>query len=154
MILNQTLPQGKTFFALVGLSAGYALHATRFLLACLLQGRRLSCAEAAGTVRTAPCHRGTLTRFLRRLPAVLRDDWLEAVFGSLLRAEPPKGTWLLILDQTYCGHNSTTPRAWTTATLPRHAASARPRTKKTRKTNATSGKSSRRATATASCSGW
>lgn len=106
MILNQTLPQGKTFFSLVGLSAGYALHATRFLLACLLNGPRLSCAEAAGTVRTAPCHRSTLTRFLRHLPAVLRDDWLEAVFGSLLTAEPPKGTWLLILDQTYCGHNA------------------------------------------------
>lgn len=106
MILNQTLPQGKTFFSRVGLSAGYVLHATRFLLACLLGGPRLSCAEAAGTVRTAPCHRGTLTRFLRRLPAVLRDDWLEAVFGNLLHAEPRKGTWLLILDQTYCGHNS------------------------------------------------
>jgi hypothetical protein len=106
MILNQTLPKGKTFFALVGLSAIYTLHATRFLLACLLNGPRLSCAEAAGTVRTAPCHRGTLTRFLRRLPRVLRDDWLEAAFGNLLRAEPPKGTWLLILDQTYCGHNA------------------------------------------------
>ena len=54
MILNQTLPQGKTFFSLVGLPARYALHATRFLLACLLGGARLSCAEAAGTVRTAP----------------------------------------------------------------------------------------------------
>jgi hypothetical protein len=138
MILNQTLPQGKPFFSLVGLSASYALHATRFLLACLLGGARLSCAEAAGTVRTAPCHRGTLTRFLRRLPAVLRDDWLEAVFGSLLSGEPPQGTWLLILDQTYCGHNSarldnsysTSPRGKRERKDPKHKKDKRNKRKK------------------------
>jgi len=106
MILGPTLPHGKTFFALVGLSAGCALHATRFVLACLLGGPRLSCAAVADGVRAAPCHRGNVLRFLRRLPTVLRDDWLEAVFGNLLAQEPPRGTWLLILDQTYCGHNS------------------------------------------------
>src|SRR5262249_25549797 len=106
MILGQSLPHGKTFFALLRLPADYVLHTTRLLLACLLAGPRLSCACAAGTVRTAPCHRGTLTRFLRRLPALLRDDWLEAVFGNWLAEQPCQGTWLLILDQTYCGHNS------------------------------------------------
>src|SRR5262249_18020688 len=34
------------------------------------------------------------------------DDWLEAVFGNWLAEQPCQGTWLLILDQTYCGHNS------------------------------------------------
>ena len=106
MILGHSLPHGKTFFALVGLPARYVLHVSRFLLACLLAGPRLSCAQAAGTVRTAPCHRGNVLRFLRRLPAVLRDDWLEALFGNLLSQTPRRGTWLLILDQTYCGHNS------------------------------------------------
>ena len=52
MILNQTLPQGKPFFSLVGLSAGYALHATRFLLACLLQGR--ACPAPRRRARFAP----------------------------------------------------------------------------------------------------
>src|SRR6202008_2827227 len=36
----------------------------------------------------------------------LAQDWLEAVFGNLLLEEPPKGTWLFLLDQTYCGHQS------------------------------------------------
>jgi Transposase DDE domain len=107
MILGQTLPHGKTFFRLLGLTACSLLHATRFLLACCLEGPRLSTAQVAGCVRTAPCHRGNVLRFLRRLPAILRDDWLEAVFGNRLAQEPPGGTWLFILDQTYCGHNST-----------------------------------------------
>src|SRR5436305_756647 len=106
MILSPALPHGKTFFRLLGLPAAYTLHATRFVLACLLGGPRLSCAAAAGAARSAPCHRGNVLRFLRRLPAVLRDDWLEAVFGNLLAQEPPPGPWLLILDHTYCGHTS------------------------------------------------
>jgi hypothetical protein len=106
MILGTDLPGGKAFFASLGLSALYQAGVTRFLLACLLCGPRLSAAAVGGTTRTDPRHRGNILRFLRRLPAPLRQDWLEAAFGNLLADEPPQGTWVFILDQTYCGHQS------------------------------------------------
>ena len=106
MILGTALPRGKTFFALVHLPAQYTLAVTRFLLACLLAGPRLSAATAASTLRTQPRHRGNVIRFLRHLPAAVADDWLEALFGNLVAEEPPRGTWVFILDQTYCGHQS------------------------------------------------
>ena len=106
MILGQTLPRGKAFFALLATTAHQTLFVTRFLLACILHGPRLSAAAVAGAVRSRPCHRGNVIRFLRHLPAQVRDDWLEALFGNLLAGEPVKGTWVFILDQTYCGHNS------------------------------------------------
>jgi hypothetical protein len=106
MILTPALPLGKAFFTRLGASAFQALFLTRFLLAALLDGPRLSAAAVAAAVRTNPCHRGNVCRFLRHLPSSLVDDWLEAVYGNLLLDEPPQGTWIFILDQTYCGHNS------------------------------------------------
>lgn len=106
MILGTDLPHGKAFFALLGLSALYQAGVTRFVLACLLCGPRLSAAAVGSTTRTDPRHRGNVIRFLRRLPAPLRQDWLEAAFGNLLADELPQGTWVFILDQTYCGHQS------------------------------------------------
>jgi hypothetical protein len=106
MILSQSLPRGKDFFALVRISAHQTLFVTRFLLACLLDGPRLSGQAVASAVRTDPRHRGNVARFLRRLPPAVADDWLEAIGGHLLADAAPKGTFLFILDQTYCGHNS------------------------------------------------
>ena len=106
MGLGRDLPHGKAFFALPGLSASSVAGVTRFLLACLLCGPRLSAAAVGGTMRSDPRHRGNVLRFLRRLPAAVRQDWLEAAWGNLLADEPPPGTWVFILDQTYCGHQS------------------------------------------------
>lgn len=106
MILCPDLPLGKEFFALVTLSARHVLLATRFLLAAFLDGPRLSAAAVGAAVRTDPRHRGNVLRFLRRLPTPVRDDFLEGLLGNLLAEEPARGTWVFILDQTYCGHNS------------------------------------------------
>jgi hypothetical protein len=106
MILSHALPLGKTFFALLGATPCHVLFLTRFLLATLLEGPRLSAATVAASVRTHPCHRGNVGRFLRHLPSSLVDDWLEALSGNLLLDEPLTGTWVFLLDQTYCGHNS------------------------------------------------
>ena len=57
-------------------------------------------------MREQPRHRSNVLRFLRRLPPAVAHDWIEAVFGNLLHDEPPAGTWIFILDQTYCGHQS------------------------------------------------
>jgi hypothetical protein len=106
MILGMDLPHGKTFLGLAALPAAYVPGITRFLLGCVLCGPRLSAAAVGGATRTDPRHRGNVVRFLRRLPAAVRDDWLETLFGNLLVDAPPQGTWVFILDQTYCGHQS------------------------------------------------
>ena len=106
MILCESLPRGKAFLGLLRLTAQQAVFVTRFLLACLTGGPRLSAQAVGGCVRTGPRHAGDVCRFLRRLPRAVADDWLEAVYGNLLADEPPKGTWVFILDQTYCSHNS------------------------------------------------
>jgi hypothetical protein len=109
MILSQSLPLSKTFFAVAALAtlpAHAARFVTRFLLAAILDGPRLSAAAIGAAVRTDTRHRGNVLRFLRRLPAHLLDDVVEALFGNLLLDGPAQGTWVFIVDQTYCGHNS------------------------------------------------
>src|SRR5439155_17722277 len=55
-------------------------------------------------IRSQARHRAQVARFLARLH--WSRDWavLNAVAGLLLEAEAQRrGTWLLLLDQTYCG---------------------------------------------------
>ena len=106
MILGHALPLGKTFFSLLALPAHDVLFLSRILLACILPSRTLSAALIASCMRGQPRHRGNVGRYLRRLPVTIAQDWLEDLFGDLLREEPPDGTWLFLLDQTYCGHQS------------------------------------------------
>lgn len=106
MILGHALPLGKPFFALLGCPAHHALFLCRFLLACVLPKRRLTAALIAGCMRAHVRHHSNVARFLRRLPQGVATDWLEALFGNQLLDEPAAGTWLFVLDQTYCGHQS------------------------------------------------
>jgi hypothetical protein len=108
MILGHALPRGKTFFAhLAGVSpVAHTLFLARFVLACVLPKRRLTLTLIASCMRGQKRHRSNVVRFLRRLPSGIAADWLEALFGNLLRDEPRQGTWLFLLDQTYCGHQS------------------------------------------------
>jgi hypothetical protein len=106
MILGHAVPLGNAFFALLALPAVDAAFLARYLLALLRTGRKLSAERIARARPEQPRHRGNVLRFLRHWPAGLAQDWLEAVFGNLLLDEPPKGTWLFLLDQTYCGHQS------------------------------------------------
>jgi hypothetical protein len=106
MILGHALPLGKAFFSLLTLPAHDALFLTRFVLACVLPRGNLSAALVGSVMREHPRHRSNVLRFLRRLPPTVAHDWLEAVFGNLLLDEPSTGTWIFLLDQTYCGHQS------------------------------------------------
>jgi hypothetical protein len=105
MILGHALPLGKSFFPLLAMPAHDVLFLSRIVLACVLPSRVLTAALIAHCMRGRPRHRGSVGRYLRRLPPTIAADWLESLFGSLLQEEPP-GTWLFILDQTYVGHQS------------------------------------------------
>ncbi len=107
MILGHALPLGKPFFALLGCPAHVSLFLCRILLACVLPKRRLTAARIAGCMRAHVRHHSNVARFLRRLPQTIAADWLEALFGNLLVDEPAAGTWLFLLDQTYCDHQRT-----------------------------------------------
>ena len=99
MILGHALPRGKTFFAhLAGVSSvAHTLFLARFVLACVLPKRRLTLTLIASCMRGQKRHRTNVVRFLRRLPSGIAADWLEALFGNLLRDEPRQGTWLSAL---------------------------------------------------------
>jgi hypothetical protein len=106
MILGHALPLGKSFFALLASPTHDALFLCRFILACVMPKRRLCVTLMASCMRGQKCHRSNVVRFLGRLPSGVAADWLEALFGNLLVEEPQEGTWLFLLDQTYCGHQS------------------------------------------------
>jgi DDE family transposase len=106
MILGNALPLGKPFFALLAMPAHDVLFLSRIILACVLPSRNLTAAFIAGVMRGCRRHHSNVTRFLRRLPPTIAQDWIYAVFGDWLLGEPITGTWLFILDQTYCGHKS------------------------------------------------
>jgi hypothetical protein len=108
MILGHALPLGKSFFSLLApvSPVGHSLFLMRFVLACVLTKRRLTATLIASCMRGQKRHRSNVVRFLRRLPSGVAADWLEALFGNLLKDEPVQGTWLFVLDQTYCGHQS------------------------------------------------
>jgi hypothetical protein len=108
MILGHALPLGKSFFALLAVVSpvAHSLFLARFVLACVLPKRRLTATLIASCMRGHKRHRSNVVRFLRGLPAGVAADWLGALFGDLLSNEPAKGTWLFLLDQTYCGHQS------------------------------------------------
>jgi hypothetical protein len=107
VILGHALPLGKAFFRLAKIPVHDLLFLSRFVMACLLPHGKLSAAVIAASMREQPRHRSNVLRWLRGLPATVAQDWLEALFGNLLQDEPPSGIWVFILDQTYCGHQST-----------------------------------------------
>jgi hypothetical protein len=106
MILGHALPLGKAFFTTLASPAHDSLFLCRFILACVLPKRRLCATLIASCMRGQKRHRSNVVRFLRRLPSGVAADWLEALFGNLLVAQPQEGAWLFLLDQTYCGHQS------------------------------------------------
>jgi len=108
MILGHALPLGKSFFSVLAVVSpvAHTLFLARFVLACVLPKRRLTATLIASCMRGHKRHRSNVVRFLRRLPHGIAADWLEAVFGNELVDDPAKGTWLFLLDQTYCGHQS------------------------------------------------
>jgi hypothetical protein len=106
MILGHALPLDKAFFSLLGTPAFDTLFLAHFVLACVSPRSRLTLCLIGRVMRGQTRHRSNVLRFLRRLPPTIAHDWIEAVFGNLLSNEPIAGDYLFIIDQTYCGHQS------------------------------------------------
>ncbi len=104
MIFADVLPKIKTFLRPAGLTACRCLLLIRLLAAFLHHPGRMSASQAAKAIRSQARHRAQLARFLARQQWSKNWAVLTAVADLLLQAEAQRdGTWLFILDQTYCG---------------------------------------------------
>jgi hypothetical protein len=104
MIMQDALPGIKRFLATVALSAHVQGFLIRLVAAFLVHVGRMSATQAAGAIRSQARHRAAVIRFLAQLR--WSDDWsVLAQFAELvLEAEQRHGgTWVFIVDQTYCG---------------------------------------------------
>jgi hypothetical protein len=104
MILADRLPLLKTFLRPLAFHNPLAFGVAHFLTAFLCAPNDPSPTQAAHLDRsTRRRHRCTLARF--RADARVSPDWLRCLQVAALlleRAGKPAGTWLLLLDQTYC----------------------------------------------------
>lgn len=104
MIMDDALPGIKSFFKATSLKPNAVGMLIRLVAAFTCHIGRMSAAQAAGSVRSQARHRGALVRFLAQVK--WSRDWLvlTQVADLLLQAENRRqGTWIFIIDQTYCG---------------------------------------------------
>jgi hypothetical protein len=98
MIMDGALPGIKAFFHATTLKRNAVAMLLRLVAAFICHLGRMSAAQAAGSVRSQVRHRAAQVRWSR--------DWavLAQLADLVLHAESQRqGTWLFLVDQTYCG---------------------------------------------------
>jgi hypothetical protein len=104
MIMNDALPGIKSFFKATSLKPNAVDMLIRLVAAFTCHLGRMSAAQAASSIRSQARHRAALVRFLAQVK--WSRDWavLSQVADLLLQAESQRqGTWVFLVDQTYCG---------------------------------------------------
>jgi len=108
MIIPKALPGFKRFLArAVSSSAAFIMY-LRLAAAFIRHEGRMSASEAAVAIRSQTRHRAAIIRFLA--DDNLSQNWvvLTEVANLILQLETRRrGTWIFILDQTYCGQQGT-----------------------------------------------
>lgn len=100
------VPKLNQFVGLLKLNSTRQALVFRLIAAFLMHQGRMSASQAAGAIRTEPRHRAQLGRFLSRkfwgsveMLATLRE--------AVLILSAPPGTYLFLVDQTYCSQQGT-----------------------------------------------
>jgi hypothetical protein len=104
MIITAALPKIKSFLRPAHLTASTMDLLVRLITAFCQHPGRMSADAAAKAVRSQTRHRAQIARFLARCH--WSKDWslLGDVAALLMQQEARRqGTWLFLLDQTYCG---------------------------------------------------
>jgi hypothetical protein len=104
VIMDDALPGIKSFFKATTLKPNAVAMLTRLVAAFTGHVGRMSAAQAAGSIRSQARHRAALVRFLAQVR--WSRDWavLSQLADLLLQAETKRqGTWVFVVDQTYCG---------------------------------------------------
>jgi hypothetical protein len=102
IILPQALPQLKPFLRPLALKPRFSALLVRCLVAFVMHCGRMAACRAATAVRSQPCHRAQITRFLGR-QALRRLSCAAILRAHLLALDRAQGTFLFIVDQTLCG---------------------------------------------------
>lgn len=104
VLMDDALPGIKAFFKATALKPNARGMLLRLVAAFTCHVGRMSASQAAGAIRSQARHRAALVRFLAQVK--WSRDWLvlTSVADLLLSAESRRqGTWVFIVDQTYCG---------------------------------------------------
>ncbi len=101
-IMEDSLPNIKTFLASAAPSSYLKQMVIRFMVAILIRHGRNSCMDAASVIDGKPLHRAQPARFLQRYRKAIAD-LLSRISCQLLGGEKWKGRYLLIVDSTMVG---------------------------------------------------
>ncbi len=105
VIMQDALPKIKQFLRPAGLSETAQRHVSCFIVAFIMHLGRMSAATASHSIRIDSRHRAQAMRFLTRQYWTRDLSLLMTLADQLLVHELSQtGTWLLIVDQTYCTH--------------------------------------------------
>jgi hypothetical protein len=98
-MVADSLPGLKRLLAPLNVKDNTKLLAIRVVIAFLLHAGRMSCLQAAGTVRSEVRHRAQISRFLAR-PRWRQDDIKSVWRQYLLDREPADGEFVYLIDAT------------------------------------------------------
>lgn len=102
VMVADVLPGLKRWLKPLGLTAPVGLMVTRLVAAFVHHVGRMSCLQAAGSIRCEPRHRGQVSRMLRRA-SILRLDILSRLRRELLAHEASGGgLFIFLVDATLC----------------------------------------------------
>ncbi|NBS33920.1 MAG: IS4/IS5 family transposase [Planctomycetia bacterium] len=102
IMVADSLPGLKGVLRRSGVRGTAAAMATRLIAAFIFHSGRMSCLQAAATVRSESRHRAQVSRFLAKGVALVScvGDWLRE---ELLQHESSLGTYVFVVDATLCG---------------------------------------------------
>jgi Transposase DDE domain len=104
VIMDDALPGIKSFLQPTTLKPKAVAMVIRLVAAFTGHIGRMSAAQAAGAIRSQARHRAAVVRFLGQMRWSRNWAVLTEVADLLLQAESQQpGTWVFIVDQTYCG---------------------------------------------------
>jgi hypothetical protein len=104
IMVADSVPGLKGVLQRSGLRGTAAAMATRLITAFIFHSGRMSCLQAAATVRSQSRHRAQVSRFLAKGGSLVScvGDWLRE---ELLRHESSRGTYVFVIDATLCGQS-------------------------------------------------
>ena len=98
------IPFLKRYLQRAGLRQVAAEMVSRVVIAFLLHSGKMSCLQAAGSVRSETRHRAQVTRLLRR-PSFRRLDVNAVLRQQLLDRETGRGMFVFLIDATLCSQS-------------------------------------------------
>ena len=101
VMVAEVLPGLKRWLSPLRLRSSVQAMVVRMVAAFILHAGRMSCLQAAGSIRSEARHRAQVGRMLSR-PSFRRLNLNTILRQELLEQESGKGRFLFILDATLC----------------------------------------------------